>query len=37
MGTVGTQESSSETDVEIECETDESGDYISDGDAECLF
>jgi hypothetical protein len=32
----GTQESSSETDMEIEFENDDSGDNISDGDAESL-
>jgi hypothetical protein len=34
---VGTQESYSESDMEIEFENDDSGVDISDGDAECLF
>ena len=34
---VGIQESSSESDMEIEFESYDSGDDISDGDAECLF
>jgi len=33
-GKLGIQESSSETDMEIEFENDDSGDNISDGDAE---
>ena len=37
MGKASIHESSSETDMEIEYETDDSGDDISDGDAECLF
>jgi hypothetical protein len=37
MGKANIRESSSETDMEIEYETDDSGDDISDGDAECLF
>jgi hypothetical protein len=37
MGKASIQESSSETDMEIEYESDDSGDDISDGDAECLF
>ena len=36
-GKVDIQESSSESDMEIEFENDDSGDDISDGDAECLF
>jgi hypothetical protein len=35
-GEVSIQESSSESDMEIECESD-SGDDISDGDGECFF
>jgi hypothetical protein len=34
---IGIQKSSSESDMEIEFENDDSGDDISDGDAECLF
>ena len=34
---VGIKESSSESDMEIEYESDDCGDDISDGDAECLF
>ena len=37
MGKVGIQESSSETDTEIEFENDDSGDNRSDGDAESLY
>ena len=35
-GKVGIQKSSSESDMEIEFENNDSGDDISDGDAECL-
>ena len=34
---VGIQKSCSESDMEIEFESDDSGNDISDGDAECLF
>ena len=34
---VGIQKSSSESDAETEFKNDDSGDDISDGDAECLF
>jgi hypothetical protein len=34
---VGIQESSSESDMEIEFENDDCGDDISIGDAECLY
>ena len=34
---LGIQESSSESDMAIEFESDDCGDDISDGDAECLF
>jgi hypothetical protein len=37
MGKASKQESSSESDMEIEYESDDSGDDISDGDAECLL
>jgi hypothetical protein len=37
QGKVNIQESSSESDMEIEFENACSGDDISDGDAECLF
>jgi hypothetical protein len=37
MGKASIQESSSETDMEIVYENDDSGGDISDGDAECLF
>jgi hypothetical protein len=37
MRKVGIQESSSESDMEIEFESDDSGDDINDGDTECLF
>ena len=36
-GKLGIQESSSESDTEIEFESDDSGNDISDGDAERLF
>jgi len=36
-GKVGIQEPSSETDMEIEFENDDSGDNISDGDAKRLY
>ena len=36
-GKADIQESSSETDVEIEFENDDPGDIISDGDAESLY
>jgi hypothetical protein len=36
MGKANILESSSETDMEIEYETDDSGDDISDGDAKSL-
>jgi len=34
---LGTQKSSSESDVEMEFESDKTGNDISYGDAECLF
>jgi hypothetical protein len=37
MGKVSTQESSSESDMEIEFENDDSGNDISDGAAVSLF
>jgi len=37
LGKASIQESSSERDMETEYETDDSGDDINDGDAECLF
>jgi len=37
MGKASIQESSSESDMEIEFENDDSGNDISDGDAEGLF
>ena len=37
MGKASIQESSSESDMEIEFENDDSGNDISDGDAEDLF
>jgi hypothetical protein len=37
MGKASIQESSGETDMEIEFENDDSGNDISDGDAEGLF
>jgi len=37
MRKVGIQESSSESDKEIEFESDNFGDDINNGDAECLF
>jgi hypothetical protein len=36
QGKAGTQESFSETDLKIEFKNDNSGDNISDGDAESL-
>jgi len=37
MGKACIQRSSSESDIEIEFENDDSGDDISDGDGKCLF
>jgi len=37
MCKVGIKESSSESDMEIEFESDDSGDDINDRDAECLL
>jgi hypothetical protein len=34
---IGIQKSSTESDMEIESENDDSGNDISDGGAECLF
>ena len=36
-GKVGIRESSNESDMEIEFESDNSGNDISDGDPECLY
>jgi hypothetical protein len=34
---VGKQESSSESNMEVEFENDDNGDDVSDGDVQCLF